>query len=109
MAAGRGKVSFTMRRFRATREFHFAIGPRAGWAIRLAAIPIVIAAFVLGVFSIAILMGGVVLVALTFGIRRWGLRFRTRGTANAGDVPQVAPTRLLPPPEIAPRVNGPDS
>lgn len=107
MAAGTGKFSFTTSRFRVTRSIHFAIGPRAGWMIRLAAIPIVIAAFVLGIFSIAILMGVLVLVALTFTIRRWWLRFRARDAANAGDVLQVAPARLLPPREIAPRLNGP--
>jgi hypothetical protein len=109
MATGTGRISFTTSRSRVTRGFHFAIGPRMGWVFRLAAIPIAIAAVIFGIFAIAILMGALVLLALTFGIRRWWLRFTRRGTANAGDVLETVPAHSLPTRESAPRLKSPTS
>lgn len=107
MATATCRISFATRRSRATRGFLFAIGPGAGWMARLGVTSIVIAAFVLGIISIAILMGVLVPVALAFAIRRWWLRFRARDTANAVGSLETAPAHLLPPREIAPRLNGP--
>ncbi|HLG59577.1 MAG TPA: hypothetical protein VI485_29835 [Vicinamibacterales bacterium] len=107
MATGTCRISFTSSRSRVTRGFHFAIGPRRGCVFSLAAIPIAIAAVIFGILSIAILMGALVLLALTLGIRWWWLRFRARGAANAGDVLDTAPALALPAPKNAPRLNGP--
>jgi hypothetical protein len=105
MATGTFRISFTTSRSRVTRGFQFAIGPRMGWVFSLAAI----AAVIFGIFSIAILMGALVLLALTFGIRPWWLRFRARGAANACDVLETAPAHALPARESAPRLKSPTS
>ncbi len=107
MATGTGKISFTTNRNRATRGFHFVIGPRASWIFRLAAIPIAIAAVIFGIFSIAVLLGALVLLALAFGIRRWWLRYRARGAVNEDSVLEAAPLHPLPAREKAPRLNWP--
>jgi len=100
-------MSFTTSSSRVTRGFHFAIGPRMGRVFSLAAIPIAIATVIFGILSIAILMGALVLLVVTFGIRRWWLRFRARGATNAGDVLETAPAHPLPARESAPRLKSP--